>query len=135
MYCTADDLVLRFGQREITQLTDYDRDDQPDGAVLDQAITDTAAEIDSYIGSRYPLPLGTVPAVLELHACDICRFRLYRDGAPEEVAERYAIAIRWLKDVAQGKAQLLPISNAAEDADEHEAEFVSRESVFGGGGY
>ena len=133
MYCTADDLVLRFGQREITQLTDYDRDDQPDAAVLNQAMADTAAEIDSYIGARYPLPLDTVPAVLELHACDICRFRLYRDGAPEEVAERYTIAIRWLKDVAQGKAQLMPTT--AEQPDEHEVEFVSRESVFGGGGY
>ena len=133
MYCTADDLVLRFGQDEISQLTDFDRDGNADQTVLDQAIADTAAEINSYISARYPLPLEPVPAVLTLHACDICRYRLFNQGAPEEVAERYTIAIRWLKDVAQGKAQLMPI--AAEQPDEHEAEFVSRESVFSGGGF
>lgn len=133
MYCTADDLVLRFGPDEISQLTDYNRDGDADPAVLNQAIADTAAEIDSYISARYPLPLDTVPAVLELHACDICRYRLFNQGAPEEVAERYTIAIRWLKDVAQGKAQLMPI--ATEKPDEHEAEFVSRPSVFGKGGF
>ena len=136
MYCTQSDLINRFGETELLQLTDRNRTGVIDDVVVAQAIADAGAEIDGYICSRVDLPLAEddVPALLRLYACDIARYRLFDDGAFEQVTERYNIALRYLRDVAGGKVQLLP--TAAADEAENAAEFVSgRESVFGSGGY
>ncbi|SHO58796.1 gp436 family protein [Vibrio quintilis] len=109
MYCTQDDLINRFGEDELIQLTDRDGST---GAVVPavsaQAITDAGATIDGYIGGRYRLPLSAVPEVLERLACDIARYFLYdRSLDPEhQAAKRYSDAISYLKDVAKGSVQL-----------------------------
>lgn len=136
MYCTRADLITRFGEAELIQLTDSSNSGEIDDDVVNQAITDAGAEIDGYIAGRVDLPLADedVPALLNLYACDITRYRLFKDGAYEQVTERYNIALKFLRDVASGKVQLLP--TAADDEAENGAEFViGRESIFGGGGY
>lgn len=133
MYCTSADLITRFGEAEILQLSDRTRSGAIDDAVVAQAIADAAAEIDGYLAGRYDLPLLLVPTVLALYACDIARYRLFEDGAYEQVVERYNTALRYLRDVAAGRVQLLP--TGPDDAPENDAQMTGRERVFGGGGF
>jgi len=133
-YCSSDDLVTRFGSTEIIQLSDRDNSGEINEAVVEQAITDASAEIDGYLSSQYDLPLDETPALLNLYACDIARYRLFEDGAYDTVIERYNIALRYLRDIASGKVKLLPTTT--DDEPEHGAELENgRESIFLGGGF
>lgn len=105
-YCTKQNLIARFGKPELEQLTDRDLTGYIDDIVLDQAIADVDAVIDAHIGSRYTLPLISTPEVLVTQACDMVRYRLYKDGAPDEVADRNRAAMRYLERVQEGKATL-----------------------------
>ncbi|MCT6700919.1 gp436 family protein [Rheinheimera sp. 4Y26] len=105
MYCDLTELQSRFGLDEINQLID------PDGTGAVEAIalaelTTASATIDSYLTGRYPLPLNVVPVILVGICADLTRYALYRNAVPELVKERYLAAIRWLRDVADGKASL-----------------------------
>ncbi|ANQ83703.1 hypothetical protein dqs_0627 [Azoarcus olearius] len=107
-YATQAEMVSRFGERELVELTD--RFDAPlgliDAGVLGKALADADVEIDGYIGARYTLPLATVPDRLVQLACDIARYHLYTNAVPELVAERYKAAIAFLRLVAAGGATL-----------------------------
>ena len=105
-YCTQSDLVTRFGQAELVQLTDTTGSNQIDAAVVAQAIADAEAEIDAYLTARYDLPLASVPANLERLACDIARYRLYADRPTDLVDLRYRDAIRYLEQVGRGAIAL-----------------------------
>jgi phage gp36-like protein len=102
-YCTQQNLIDRFGDTEIIQLADRDRDGEVDTEVVDGAIADAAAEIDGRLSAVLVLP-AVAPNELVFRACDIARYRLYDDRATEVVRRRYEDAVAWLKDVAAGKA-------------------------------
>lgn len=109
-YCTQQDLIDRFGQKELVQLTD--RTNVPpttiDADVVTQALEDADAFIDSYIGKRYTLPLAIVPPVLSKIGADIARYNLHADRADKDhpITMVYKTAEAWLKDVARGLVQL-----------------------------
>lgn len=105
-YAAIDDLVSRFGESEIIQLTDREVSGALDDAVAQQALDDASAEIDGYLQSRYTLPLATVPAALARVCADIARYRLYDDHASEQIRDRYRDAIRWLEGVSRGNVSL-----------------------------
>lgn len=105
-YATAADMIARYGQDELVQLTDFGGVGELDDLVLAEAITEAEAEVDAYIGQRYALPLDNVPAQLERIVCELARYRLYRDGAPDAVRTRYEDARRYLEQVATGKLTL-----------------------------
>lgn len=100
-YATLDDLVDRFGSEELAQ-----RSDRAAGAVIDadvvaRALTDAEAEANSYLATRYHLPLASTPPVLVRIVCDIARYRLC-DVPPDEVRTRYEDAVRDLKRAGDG---------------------------------
>jgi len=123
-YAVSADLVARFGQQEMVQLTDLTNYPAStiDAARVATAIDDACALIDSYVGQVYQLPLagcakpptlpgGSVdyvaPPALTRIACDLARYYLHDDLAPEnEVYRRYKEALRELEAIAAGKAQL-----------------------------
>ena len=107
-YATQADLEARFGASEVLQLADRDGNGAIDTGVLDMTLADTDAEIDAYLVGRYSLPLATVPSNLVRIACDIARYRLWKDMASEEVRQRYADAVRYLEKVASGALSLGP---------------------------
>lgn len=105
-YVTQQQLIDRFGQEELIQLTDRANAGSIDAAVLDRAIADAGAEINGHLAGRYQLPLATVPEIIALYCGDIARYRLYDDHAPEEVRNRYKDAVDFLKLVAKGTVRL-----------------------------
>lgn len=133
-YVTLQGLIDRFGEAEILQVTDREGAGVVDQSVAQRALDDADAEIDSYLGARYTLPLATVPGVLTGAAADIARYRLYDDVAPETVESRYKQRIAWLRDVAAGRADLgveeidqsAPASAFGERSLAYGAEFESR---------
>lgn len=106
MYCDQNDLIKRFGEHELIQLTDRDNQGFIDVDVALSAIDDAAATINGYIAGRYTLPLQTQPAVLNRLACDLARYFLYDESPTELVQKRYDEAIAYLRDVASGKVSL-----------------------------
>lgn len=112
-YATLQDLVDRYGERELIEVADRDEPPSgaPDPAIVQRALDDAAAEIDGYLAAKYPTPLASVPAAVLGVACVIARYRLHDDRGTERIRTDYEDAVRWLKDVAAGRAvltQLLP---------------------------
>jgi len=105
-YATQADLIERFGEQELIQLTDESGRGIIDEDKVARALADAAGEIDAHIESRLQLPLDTVPRALTRIACDITRYYLYDDAVPEQIAKRYDDAIRFLRAVARGDMQI-----------------------------
>lgn len=105
-YATLTDLVDRFGELELTQLTDAATPGLIDEAVVARALADAEALVDGHLGGRYTLPLATVPAVLVGAVCDLARARLYKDALPEVVEKRHDEALKYLTLLGQGKLTL-----------------------------
>ncbi len=136
-YCTKENLIQRFGQREIDDLLDRDNNSVDDTDTLSETIADADALIDSYVCSKYETPLSPVPAIIKYISCDIARFMLWDDNAPEEVRKRYDDAIARLKDISKGLMNLpstvLPSpTNPTGGVDYYAEERVfTRDSLFG----
>lgn len=109
MYCTKADLTKRFGTDEIAALTGGD-----DG-VLNAAMEDAATAIDASLRGRYTLPFESAPAELVPIACDLTRFTLYKDAAPEIVTKRFDAANARLRGYAKGE-NVLDIPGQEDDA-------------------
>lgn len=107
-YAVSSDLITRYGQRELIQLTD--RVDPPAGAVnteiSDKALADAGDLIDSYISAAYALPISPPPPMVVGLACQIARYLLYVDAPTDKVKADYDAALKFLKDVQAGKAKI-----------------------------
>jgi phage gp36-like protein len=124
IYATVSDLVDRFGELELVQLTDFENIPPSviDPARVEIKIGDACAFIDGYVGQVYRLPLAgcakpvtvpdaqpeyVAPPVLVRIACDLARYYLHDDLAPEnEVYRRFKAAVKELEAIATGGAQL-----------------------------
>jgi phage gp36-like protein len=105
-YATTRDLITRFGEFEIQNLASIDGDEVLDNDKIASALSDAEAEINSYLGQRYQLPLSSVPEVVKGACCDIARYNLYANQTTDEVQARYNKRISWLRDVASNRASL-----------------------------
>ncbi len=108
MYCTGDQLIDRFGEDELITLTDVDGDERPNAAVMELALQDASDEIDIYISTRASLPIasGSTPPILIRLCADIARYRLHDENPIDEVKARYDSAVKTLKDISAGRANL-----------------------------
>ncbi|SFM67142.1 gp436 family protein [Nitrosomonas communis] len=75
-------------------------------AVINNRLLDADSVINSYLATRYTLPLSTVPRVVMLIACDLARYALHDDQALEPITERYKDAIKRLKDMTSSQSSL-----------------------------
>jgi phage gp36-like protein len=135
-YATQQDLVTRFGEQSLIDLTD--RADPPlgeiDAAVVAVAIADAQAEIDGYLAVRYALPVTVSADRLRSVMCDLVRYRLHGDRVTEEVRARFEDARAWLRDVSAGRV-VLPGASAPGGASSpaQTVEVAAGRKVFGGG--
>ncbi|OHX21241.1 gp436 family protein [Chromobacterium sphagni] len=132
MYATRDDMLQRFGEKEVISLTDREYSGQVDDPLLADALADAGVEIDGYIGGRYPLPLAQPPKILAGYACDIARYRLCGSGTQltEDIRDRYRDAVRFLELVAAGKVTLGGMPDGGVAAPSQTVQFVSGERAF-----
>lgn len=106
-YATQQNLIDRFGEDELIQLTDRASTGDIDATVISRALGDADATINGYLAARYTLPLeAPLPEILERLACDIARYALFDDQVTEIVEKRYKDAIALLRDVSAGRAEL-----------------------------
>jgi phage gp36-like protein len=111
-YVTQQQLIDRFGEAEMVQLTDRHDLGVIDGVVLDLAIADADAEIDGYLkAGGYTPPLSPAPPVISRLSAAITRYHLYSDQATEKVRQDYEDARRMCEAIAAGRMSL-----GAEDA-------------------
>lgn len=111
------DLIARFGEQELAQLTDRQHYQSIDNAVIAHAIADAEAQAESYLraaglvarnskGELTYIAALNPPKALIINLCDIARYYLYEDGVTEIVEARYKQAIAWLKEVMRSPAML-----------------------------
>ncbi|MFW1735373.1 DUF1320 domain-containing protein [Acinetobacter sp. ULE_I001] len=112
-YASREDMVIRYSKITIEQL---ERGLTADLSV-ESFIEDASDIADGYIGKEYSIPLPEVPKNLKIMICEIARYLLHRNKAPDEVRDRYEDAISFLKRVSEGKA-VLTIAKKNEDGSE-----------------
>lgn len=105
-YITQQQLIDRFTEAELIELTDHADAGDIDATVLDGAIADADDQINDALRAIYTVPIDPVPSALIAISGDIVRWRLYDDAIPEAVQKRYDDAISRLKAYADGKAVL-----------------------------
>lgn len=108
-YASVEDMVARFGDLEVIQITDRNQDGEIDREVAEVALADATAEIDAYLG-RFARPFADVPPILKRLCCDIARYRLTATSGvlvTEEIRNRYKIdVLDLLRAMAKGEVQL-----------------------------
>ncbi|WP_178860820.1 gp436 family protein [Thiomicrorhabdus cannonii] len=108
VYATQQDIENRYGVDALLVIADRNEDQVVDAAVVAAALEDASAEIDSYVGAKYPLPLATAPRVLSQLCADIAFYKLSADAdaATEERRKRYKDALDLLKRFSRGEVTL-----------------------------
>ena len=109
-YATAQDMINRYPNRDLVQLTNEDPTATTiNNAPITQALADASAEIDGYIEGRFTLPLADPPAVLNRLTTDIAMYRM-QSLRPlhdlEDARKRYEDAVAMLVKVAAGDLTL-----------------------------
>jgi phage gp36-like protein len=123
-YITNADIESRLGTAAYIALTDDAGSGTADGDKVDEARLGAEGEADSYLATRYQVPVsvsleGEVAAVLKTFVLDLAAYRLHsrRPPVPADVVRRRQEAVEWLVRVASGMVQLpsaLPLAvNAA----------------------
>ena len=129
-YCERLDLVQRFSDSEISDALDRNNDGQDDQQTLASCIADAGSLIDGYLGVKYAVPIaGVIPDAIKLIACDITRYLIWKDHAPEEVRKRYEDALSRLKDYARG-IMVLPDLEPAPTNTSGGVDYYAEERVF-----
>ncbi len=107
-YATPAQIGERYDANVLVTIADRDGDGSADSAVLERALADASAEIDTYLAAKYDLPLSSTPEVLTRLAVDIAVYRLASEAGPatEERRQRYDDAVALLRRLASGEASL-----------------------------
>lgn len=107
-YSTQTDILKQIEEDLLIQLTDDNETGSVDAAIVTQGIADADAEIDSYLATKYTVPLTTVPDLVLKFSVDIAIYNLYsRRGTDDEVRTRnYKDAVKQLEAFVAGKATL-----------------------------
>jgi len=130
IYTTIQKLVPRMPMRDIVELTDDDESGDVNAAVLDQAIADVGAEIDSKLRGRYPVPFtGTLPDIIEHIAAILVIHNLYSRKhqltLSDGLARQYKKALSDLNELQTG-LQVLP---GFESSESHPAFIASNKTA------
>lgn len=111
IYATQADLLERFGETELRQLSDNTspRIGAINSIVVDRALADASAWIDSYLVGRYALPIADVAAlgVLKMHCSFEARYLLMTVHADEAAIKAHDERLKWLLGVAKGDIVLI----------------------------
>lgn len=157
MYASAAQLLARYNAEEIAQRSDvsvpalvggellvkavkgedlsaYTPEEQAAAAAalarIERVLRDAETTINSYLGSRYQLPVTQAADVLERIASQLARYFLYDDAVTDQVENLYKDSLAFLRDVSVGKVQLGPTSSGTTAQASAGAEMISSGLVF-----
>jgi phage gp36-like protein len=111
-YIELQDLEDELGETKLIQLsTDDPQADEPDEARINKAIEFAQGTFESYIRSRYSLPVPSTAMVKAINL-DLAVFQLFKsrtsvaEGTYTVRENAYKASLQLLKDIAAGKAAL-----------------------------
>lgn len=107
-YCAVTDLEKHLSKQQLAELT-TESGGVVDTTVVTEIIAAADAEIDSYLAVRYALPLSPTPARVKELSVDIALYGLFsrRNKENEIRTARYEAAIKFLKDLVAGNAEIV----------------------------
>ncbi len=107
-YCTEDDLLKMIPVEDLTDLT-VESGDVPDCLIIADAISKADAEIDSYLGLKYVVPVSPTPDQVKALSVDLAIYHLFsrRSIIPPVRHQKYEAALAFLKQVAAGQAVII----------------------------
>jgi len=120
-YSTKTDILKQISEEDLTGLTDDAGNGMVDDNVVNKAIQDADGEINSYCKKKYEVPFNPVPDMINKLSVDISIYHLYsrrQNLLNESVMKRYDDAIKFLKDVARGLAEITDVPPPATDSDQ-----------------
>lgn len=132
-YATATNMIARFGAAELIRMT------TPEGAAMEaidtvaveRALAEASDLIDSYLRTRYAVPLVAVPLAVAGCCCRLARHDLAMGenrGPTEQMIAARRQDIAWLENVAKGVVTLDGVVPAS--TDQSGARLRDRESQF-----
>ena len=109
-YIVQADLARKVSNNQLIQLTDDAKTGAIITSVVDNCIADAEAMIDSYLSTRYTVPLSPVTALVKALAVDLTVCRLYerRQRVPKDVEEACKAAKELLAKITTGDIPLAP---------------------------
>ena len=107
-YATQANMIARFGEQELIQLTDRADPalEMVDAAVFAADATRADGYVNGYLRTRYALPMVSPDIAVLTAAENVTRYYLYGNGAPQFVKDNFDESTAWLKLVQDGKVQL-----------------------------
>ena len=112
-YITNSDIEAWLGTETTVELTDDEGTGSADTAKLDEARLGAEGEANSYLATRYQVPVEVssnpeVSAVLRSFVLDLAAYRLHtrRPPVPEDVIRDRDAAVTWFGRVASGVVQM-----------------------------
>ena len=107
-YCTEDDLLMMIPEEDLTDLT-VGSGEVPDSLIIADAISKADAEINSYLGVKYVVPVSPTPDQVKALSVDLAIYHLYsRHSIVLPVRQqKYEAAVAFLKQVAAGQAVIM----------------------------
>jgi len=132
-YCDSTDIEMRLGGDDLRTLADHDGDGIPDAGVLSQAVASAGALIDSYLGTRFSVPISPVPDVLLTRAVSLAIYflKLGRDSVTDDARRQYEDDVAWLREVVAGSVTLGTEPAPAESSGASAARYDARPRMFG----
>ncbi|HBF35409.1 TPA: DUF1320 domain-containing protein [Candidatus Sumerlaeota bacterium] len=116
MYCTQLDVERRIDPVHLAELADDNSDGVTDAAIIEAAITDADATIDTYLSSRYQTPLNNPPALVRKLSIDLAIAALFnrrREAASPTQESRAKLALELLTEISRGEVLLPALDNTA----------------------
>lgn len=107
-YASFDDMLFVISRDEMITLTDRNDTGEPNQSVATHALELASAEADAYLGKVYSLPLSSPPAIIKAKVIDMAVYGLARNHGllTDDIKDRNKDALRFLRDLAEGKASL-----------------------------
>jgi phage gp36-like protein len=120
-YAQLSDMQARYPNRDLVQISNEDPTvTTVNASFIQTALNDASAEIDTYLESRFALPLTDPPAPLTRICCDLAMYRMQALRPLhdlEDARKRYEDAIAMLARVAAGELTLGLAADGKEPAD------------------
>lgn len=112
-YLTNQEYIDRIGLAETIRITDEDQSGAVDPVKVTDAIFDAGEFADSYIATKYTLPLPFVPEIVKGIVVALAREILHRTRPTDAVTAQADRARAQLKDIAAGRASI-PVPDGSE---------------------